>query len=326
LLKAPRGRIEMWSRIRVRNFQRKAKEKQTMTRLNRIGVLFIMVAASCGGGSEQDGEVPDVSAPGKGDSATLAPDTYVPIAGAVAPWTVLTIDAPDAGQGDFQRTTTGGRMESGSYELTRASRRRYIHFSDFDGRPLDAFEYQLAQGRVAFRAVGTNIWFDMVGSTLEQSCGGFAGIRCPDGSFCDYAPDTLCGAADRLGTCRPTPDLCPQVVLPVCGCDGRDYTNACKANRAGVSVAKGGPCTGGGGGEGQSCGGLAGLRCNAGLFCDYTPSTQCGIGDQLGTCTAIPDLCPQVVLPVCGCDGQTYTNGCMAHRAGVALAHDGACS
>jgi hypothetical protein len=47
--------------------------------------------------------------------------------------------------------------------------------------------------------------------------------------------------------------------------------------------------------------------------------------DEAGTCVAKPDACDQNYDPVCGCDGQTHGNACMAHLAGTAVASAGAC-
>lgn len=41
---------------------------------------------------------------------------------------------------------------------------------------------------------------------------------------------------------------------------------------------------------------------------------------------ASPDMCPQVVAPVCGVNGKTYSNSCMAEVAGVAVASAGSCA
>ena len=67
------------------------------------------------------------------------------------------------------------------------------------------------------------------------SCGGLAGKPCPDGMFCDYPPGS-CGAADVEGVCRTPPEMCSTEWQPVIGCNGRQYSNACMAAAAGVSI------------------------------------------------------------------------------------------
>ena len=75
-----------------------------------------------------------------------------------------------------------------------------------------------------------------------EICGGLQGLSCGEGSYCAYAPEALCGAADRTGMCRPMPEACTMQFDPVCGCDGETYGNACSAAAAGVSVAHEGEC------------------------------------------------------------------------------------
>ena len=58
-----------------------------------------------------------------------------------------------------------------------------------------------------------------------------------------------------------------------------------------------------------------------GEYCAKEP----GDCDGTGTCTTIPDVCINVFDPVCGCDGNTYTNSCFAAAAGVNVAFDGSC-
>jgi hypothetical protein len=76
---------------------------------------------------------------------------------------------------------------------------------------------------------------------------------------------------------------------------------------------------------GTPCGGLAGLACDAGEYCNYPQAAQCGAADQTGFCALIPDACTQQYEPVCGCNDQTYGNACEAATNGVSVVRDGEC-
>jgi len=73
-------------------------------------------------------------------------------------------------------------------------------------------------------------------------CGGFAGIQCGDGLYCDFPPATSCGSGDQTGVCTVPPDVCTKIYDPVCGCDENTYGNACEASAASVSVRHEGEC------------------------------------------------------------------------------------
>lgn len=163
------------------------------------------------------------------------------------------------------------------------------------------------------------------GTTYANAClAHLAGVSVAEDGPCDTSctssdgcgPDGYCarplGACGAVGTCTPRPFKCGPEVDPVCGCDGTSYPNACEAARAGVAVAAAGPCP-------VPC--ATAEDCGEGAYCEP------GIGHcgAAGTCADRPTVCPFVLDPVCGCDGETYDNPCWAAQAGVAVAHTGPC-
>ena len=77
-------------------------------------------------------------------------------------------------------------------------------------------------------------------------------------------------------------------------------------------------------GLGQTCGGIIGVPCDTGLFCQH-PAGQCKVFDAQGTCAKVPTRCFRIFRPVCGCDGKTYANDCTRQAAKVQLDHTGRC-
>ncbi len=77
---------------------------------------------------------------------------------------------------------------------------------------------------------------------VGATCGGFIGpILCGKGEFCQHAPGYCFPFLP--GTCAKVPQICLQIFRPVCGCDGKTYSNDCVRMRARVSKRHDGRCT-----------------------------------------------------------------------------------
>ena len=77
--------------------------------------------------------------------------------------------------------------------------------------------------------------------TCVTSCGGFIGGLCEKGQWCDTLPG-MCNGADIPGVCVPVSDFCIEIYKPVCGCNGKTYSNDCFRIQAKVAKNHDGVC------------------------------------------------------------------------------------
>jgi len=165
-------------------------------------------------------------------------------------------------------------------------------------------------------------WLDLDGCNTCTCNDGEVECTDTDCESCEYDDDCdsdsfclISGCSSLLqGICsKCNPDiLCTLQYDPVCGCDGNTYGNDCEATRACVNF------------EFGEC-----LDTSCLLHGDCGDQSYCSKGScsdyDLGVCIDLPIVCTKQFEPVCGCDGHTYNNPCLAAFARVNVASVGAC-
>lgn len=106
---------------------------------------------------------------------------------------------------------------------------------------LAAGAVEMGAGRPLKTMVASEFYTRVQPSEGGRFCGGIASFPCGEGQVCDPDPG-MCDVSDVGGTCVLAPQFCPRIYQPVCGCNGRTYSNDCLRVMAGAAKFRDGEC------------------------------------------------------------------------------------
>src|ERR1041384_6224884 len=76
--------------------------------------------------------------------------------------------------------------------------------------------------------------------------------------------------------------------------------------------------------DGETCSTVDGSKsCKVGSYCRREVGACTTVPKGEGVCREVPDICQDDVNPVCGCNGKTYSNACLAAIDDANVAHEG---
>jgi hypothetical protein len=118
----------------------------------------------------------------------------------------------------------------------------YLAIASADGVFVDGSNVALS-GKYQ-QLVATNFFTRVAhaAGTAGKTCGSIAGLTCGSNQWCDPTPANACGGVDLAGTCQQLDVACSQLWAPVCGCDGKTYSNDCTRITHQVQLAHTGAC------------------------------------------------------------------------------------
>jgi hypothetical protein len=152
-----------------------------------------------------------------------------------------------------------------------------------------------------------------------KNCGDACSLCAPDDRDC--AGPLIASACDARGACTYQVPSCSSEEGCTVGETRVDDCNTCDCVEGVGWVCTDIAC----GDSGTPCRAAMGETCAEGEYCAHQPGDDCGASGATAVCEARPEACDLQYTPVCGCDGQTYGNACVAALEGVGVRTEGEC-